>query len=154
MKKKLELNKNSDKAPMRSKKRMLTVDYFHRTPSVYKKSQYTNNIMKEYNHKLKLSKSSESFYTNPFSEVIRIDILEKPKKPLARRKSCHCSECGKMTSIEKKIMALNTITHMRMVEIENKKTPSTFELPLGGKNRGRTGTTDSKSSISLCFPSQ
>ena len=144
--KKLEFNKNSDKAPMRSKKRMLKVDYFHRTPSVYKKKhQYT----KEYNQKLKRSKSYESFYANPFSEVIRIDILEKPKKPLARRKSCHCSECGKMTSLENKIMALNTITHMRMVEIENRKTPKTFELPLGGKTRGRTGTNDSKSSISL-----
>lgn len=56
--------------------------------------------------------------------MIKEEIMDKPRKPITRRKSCICSECGKGTPFERKTMAIiNAITHKKLLENEdNSKT--------------------------------
>lgn len=133
------------KPMQRLKKRVLTINYFHRAPSVYSKNQSDKiKILNEFQPRLNHhSHSFEDFYENPITNMIREDIIERPRKALMRRKSCHCSECGKLTSLELKVMALSSMTHMRMLELDAKNIQSYSDLGQI-KGRGRTGTTDSK----------
>ena len=136
----------SDKLQTR-KNRFPTVDYFHRTPSVYSKAQAKKYPISHPPRLKNFSYTTEDFYKNPILLLIKEDIIEKPKKPLMRRKSCCCSKCGKQTSLEQKIMAINAISHIHIKqnEIELKKCLSSNES-LGVPNRFRGRTIESKSS--------
>lgn len=129
------------------------MDYFHRTPSVYKKKAGNFNKMHETNHKKakKSSLSFENYYQNPIQNFINNEIIHNPKKEIARRKSCYCSKCGANTSYERKTIAIIGKVRKRLIEKENKVVSSTNELmsSYSSKFKNRTPTIDSKISLEI-----
>lgn len=140
----------------RQRKRMQTMDYFHRTPSVYNKKQGNFNKMQRTTNLIrkpkKCSLSFENYDQNPIQNFINDEILNNPKKGIARRKSCHCSKCGSNTGYEIKTIAIIGKVRKALIEKQNQVVSSTNELlsySHSNKFRNRTPTIDSKISLKI-----
>lgn len=133
-------NKNNDLL-VNERKRFQTVDYFHRAPTVYNRNQI-NVLAKKTTNFTNIKKKSlsfDGFNENTINLLINNEIFKKPRNLLIRRKSCYCSECGNLTSYEKKTKVLLSKIRMNTDKFNNN--------PPNSEKISRTQTNESRASL-------